>query len=255
MKVLLCGDFHCGSDVGLTPPQWQENEHQQEMWSKFRRRINECGPFDFAVFNGDLIDGKQRREGGRGAVTVDRLEQIEMAKQVVDVVSFKNALLTRGTPYHVGVDEDFEDGLAKRLDLPIYGHAFPRIEGVNFSIRHFIAGSIVPYGRFTAIARDKEWNRIWAIEKENQPISNILVRSHVHYYLDCGRQMSKGNDWWRGFVLPALQGTGTRYGETQCIGTIDYGFVWLELDNGKLVKWQAEIIPLKHGKVKVPVYE
>lgn len=255
MKVLLCGDFHCGSDVGLTPPKWQQNAYQEEMWQKFRRRINECGPFDFAVFNGDLVDGKNSKEGGRRQITVNRLEQIQMAKQVIEVISFDNALLTRGTPYHVGVDEDFEEGLASEIGCPIYGQAFPRIEGVNFSIRHFIGASSIPYGRFTAIARDYEWNKIWATEKENHPRSNIMVRSHVHYYGDCGRQVSKGSDWWRGFTLPALQGAGSRFGETKCIGIVDFGFVWLELNNGKLVNWQAEIIPLKHGNVEVPVYE
>lgn len=254
MKLLLCGDLHCGSNVGLTPPHWQQDKYQAEMWSKFRRRIRDVGPFDFVVYNGDLIDGKDTKEGSRNQISVDRAEQVKMAVKCIEVVNANNAILIRGTPYHVGVGEDWEDLIADKLDLPIFNQAFPRIEGVNFSIRHHIGASTIAHGRFTALAKDYGWNKVWAEEKQQHPRSNILVRSHVHYYGDCGQRLSNKN-WWRAMTLPALQGTGSRYGESKCVGLVDFGFVWMELNNGKLVDWQAEIIPIESQKVEVGVYE
>ena len=56
-------------------------------------------------------------------------------------------------------------------------------------------------------------------------------------------------------TLPALQGLGSKYGARQCSGVVDFGFVWMEINKGKIINWDAEIIELESHKNEVLVYE
>ena len=252
MKIFLGGDAHCGSIVGLTPPAWQQEETQKEMWRWFRAGIKKHGPFDLAVWNGDMIDGKSSRTGSTDVITADRNKQIMMAKQVIKAVNAPENLFTYGTPYHVGKDEDWEESLAREFDSKIKNHAYLRISGIDFSIKHQVGGSTIPHGRFTAIAKEKLWNEAWAREKHQHPESQVVIRSHVHYHTYCGKN---GKDWWLAMTLPALQGLGSKYGARQCSGVVDFGFVWMETAKGKIINWNAEIVELESHKNHVEVYD
>jgi hypothetical protein len=86
-RVLIMSDLHCGHRVGLTPPDWQYRpgvrskwrKIQQACWNWYANEIEEAGPFDVVIVNGDAIDGRGERSGGTELLTTDRHEQVEIA--------------------------------------------------------------------------------------------------------------------------------------------------------------------------------
>ena len=250
-KIFLGGDTHCGSVVGLTPPKWQQgyySNQQAEMWTCWRRNIRKHKPFDIAIWNGDMIDGKSSRTGSTDLITADRREQVKMAMTCIETVDAPVNLLTYGTPYHVGNGEDWEGIVADYVKGKIKNHHYFDIAGVSFSVRHKVGSSSIPHGRFTPLAKEHMWDTIWANEKEQHPQSRVIIRSHVHFHNHCGK---KGPDWWLAMTLPALQGLGSKYGARQCSGTVDFGFVWMEVERGRVKQWDAEITVLDTHKNEV----
>lgn len=247
-RVLLISDTHCGHLTGLTPPYWNEQskpfyEFRKESWLWFYNICEQFKPFDYLVFNGDAIDGKQHKQGGRELLTTDRLEQARMAVEVINTVNPKKTLLIRGSKYHVGSDEDFEEIIAERTGTKIYNHVHADLGGKIFDIRHKIGRSGTPYGRLTPLSKQITWNRLKA-EKDSSVAADIIVRSHVHYHVsieESGRLA---------MTLPALQWV-SNYGQLECDGEVDYGLVIIDIEtDGTMVK--RSILPqLKSMKEQI----
>jgi hypothetical protein len=244
-RLVILSDFHCGHRAGLTPPKYQSAipgekylRVQDECWKTFAwwmDRLKKEHPPDILIVNGDAIDGKGFRSGSNELITSDRIKQAAMAAEVIDYCSAKKVLLTRGTPYHTGVNEDFENCVVDKLNLTgkcIEDHAWLDINGVIFSIRHFVSSSSIPHGRFTALARDKLWNTIWHNEHELQPNARYIIRSHVHYCIFCGEGVA-----WKAITTPALQAPATKFGATRCSNLIHFGFIYFDIyPNGEVTE-------------------
>jgi len=231
-RILFMSDLHCGHVAGLCPPRWQIKggsphrdkirDSQREAWQWYSRQVTRCGPYDVVVVNGDAIDGQGTRSGGTELITTDRNEQIAMAVFAIRRAITKGrtrVVMTYGTGYHVGNEEDFELGIANILDAKIGSHEWLDCGGIIIDLKHHIGGSSIPHGRQTAISRDALWNRLWA-DRAQQPRADVLIRSHVHYYM-------QGDDddlGWRA-ITPALQTCGSKYGARRCSGTVSYGFL------------------------------
>ena len=241
-RVCILSDFHCGSNVGLTPPEWQRTETQTALWNLYVEMIDQIQPIDVLIVNGDAIDGKATRWGGTGMITIDRVEQVEMATQCIEVVNAKEIYMTHGTRYHVG-SEDWESLVAEKVGAKIEDQLWLNINGVVFDIKHFISGSQVPYGRHTPLAKDRIWNLLWS-ELEQQPKSDVLIRSHVHAFNFCG-----GSDWLA-LVTPSLQGLGSKFGARIPSGIVDFGIVWFNIEEDGTMEWDYEIVLIQQQKSK-----
>lgn len=225
-KILALGDLHCGHRTGLTPPHWQRDRKQEESWEAYIELVKKAGPVDLVVINGDSVDGKNTRAGGTELLVADRHEQGDMAVKCIEEIDCSNIVMTFGTPYHTGIEEDFESPVARSLGAKIRDVLEFTIEGVNFNVKHKIGSSTIPHGRQTPIAKEKMWNLFWE-EIGVQQKGNIFIRSHVHYYTFCGGEN------WLGITLPALQGFGSKYGSRQCSGIVNFGMVLFAVDNGR----------------------
>jgi hypothetical protein len=259
-RVLLCSDSHCGHRSGLTPPAWQLRPSedaemkrskwvngQRETWKWFVSNVSKIKPIDHLIINGDLIDGTGWRSGGTELITTDRNVQIDMAIKWIRWVGAKSVHIIRGTPYHAGQQEDLEDIVASELQCSIGDHEWFDINGVVFDCKHKIAGSTIPHGRVTPLLKAKLWNGLWAA-REAQPKADVIIRGHVHYYLYAGG--IEGNREWRVMSLPALQGMGTKYGAKECEGTVDYGFVFCDIDTKGNITWESRIAELQSQKAQ-----
>lgn len=234
-RVVTISDLHCGSDVGLTPPDWQNKSIQMDLWLAFDEMIQALLPIDILIVNGDMIDGKASRWGGTGMITIDRAEQAEMAAQAIEHIGAREVYLTYGTPYHTGRGEDWEGVVADKLGAPIEDQLWLEVNGVMFDVKHFIGASSVPHGRHTTIARDRLWNILWA-EMGQQPKADILIRSHVHYFNYCG------GTTWVAMTTPALQGLGSKFGSRIPSGTVDFGLVYFDVEDDGSFSWDSDII-------------
>ncbi len=256
-RILVVGDIHGGHESSVTPPDWhialthgnslkaRLAQIQRLHWEWYIENIKKYGPFDGIVVNGDCIEGKGAKSGGTENITNDRHEQVDIATQVIEAARSKRTdkiVMTYGTAYHTGDGEDFEDIIARALDVKKPGaHEWLDVEGVIFDIKHHCGSSSVPHARHTAVARERLSNILWN-EVGNQPKGDVIIRSHVHYYNFCGGRN------WVAMTTPALQGMGSKYGSRRCSGIVDFGFVVFEVNNGEY-KWHPVL--LEQEKVKV----
>ena len=256
-RVIIAGDFHCGHVVGLTPPRFQERPTgigdswdkklvaSALLWDWFAGRVEAWRPFDIAIINGDLIDGKGDRSGGTEHITTSLQRQCLMANEVIKFIGAERVAITYGTPYHVnGKDgEDWEGLIWPEADR-IEGHGFYNINGVTFDVKHKVGSSSIPHGRFTQIAKEKLWNEIWSLD-EGQPRADVIIRSHTHYLAYCGD--SRG----LAIIAPALQGMGSKFGSRQCSGTVDFGFLVFEIEDNGEYRWFPEVLECRAQAAQV----
>lgn len=268
-KRLICiADPHCGHRVGLCPPkyQWQVKHDKGHIWNKFARIQKECWkwyegkvkelmPADILVLNGDAIDGRGERSGGVELITGDRNEQVRMAAECIEIWQPKQIVITRGTPYHTGEIESWEDVLAdflkgKNYKVKIGDHEWIDVNGVVFDFKHFVGASVVPYGRKTTLSRDVVWNELWA-EAKLQPRADWIIRSHVHY---CeGGFTFRGSRQINALITPALQAMGTRHGARKMSGLVDFGLVEWNISEEGNVEWQPHIAEVRSQAAKALV--
>lgn len=257
-RVAIFSDTHCGSLVGLTPPDWQrpyvENDKtklnkfvklQNEAWKWFKKNIE---PVDVAIWNGDLIDGDGFRSGGTELLIRDMNRQAEMAAEVIETVGAKHNVLISGTPYHVGRSEDFESSIANITKIDKVGaHEWVDVGGIVFDCKHKIGSSVIPHGRYTAPHRDKLWSILWQ-DAGLTPKADIIIRSHVHY---CTASFD-GSRWV--FTTPALQCMGTRFGSRQCSGLVHFGFILFTIDKKGEFDFDIRLADLYTQKTKTLKY-
>jgi len=258
-RLVVVSDMHCGHNCGLTPPLWQfklinenpelkRNQYgaiQLELWQWYMstmRDIKSEADVDILLLNGDCIDGKGQAAGGTELITVDRNEQVEMANHCIKQWDAKDIVMTYGTSYHTGKDEDFEETICKDVGaLSIKGEQFFEINGKTFNAKHKIGSSGIPHGRFTAIAKSALWNRLWA-DAELSPKADVLIRSHVHFYVEV-----RNRDMY-GIITPAMQAIGSKFGNRQCEGLIDVGLVVIDISKKGNILVTPRLAKLKSHK-------
>lgn len=236
VRVLLWGDSHCGSNVGLTPPAYQTKyspnpqteEHrtlnkwaqlQKECWEWYLDMLTILRPIDRLLYLGDGIDGTGRRCGGTELIYIDRKVQVRMAIEALEVVEAKEMTMVYGTPYHVGEAEDFEMDIAQHFDCKIGGHEWESINGCTFDLKHKQGNCDNPTTGLWQQIRD---HREWALLEE-QPKADVIVRAHTHRFCiikleDC-----------IGISIPALQAYGTKFGARQCTRKVQFGLIALDV--------------------------
>ena len=252
-RVVVIADLHCGHAAGLVPPAYRSQMFgdrifalQSALWDEYARIIKSLQPIHLLIANGDLIDGKGIRSGGTELITTDRVKQCKMAIESIELAEADNVRIIRGTPYHAGVEEDWEDLIAKEVGAKIGDHEWFDVDGVVFDCKHKISASSIPHGRGTPLAKEWLWNTIWHNEREQQPLANVYIRSHVHYYYDCGSVD------WRAISTPALQAAATKFGAKLCSGTVHWGLVWFDIEDGRF-EWHWHTQVVEEQKVKAEV--
>lgn len=255
-RGIVIADPHCGHRVGLTPPAFNGKRDKkwaairQALWREFRNLLRQLEPIDFVLYLGDGIDGTGVRSGGTEQLMLDRIEQVDCCAEVLNTVrlharrGFK-MFGVRGTPYHTGNSEDWEDLIAQKAGMEHMGnHEWIDIEGHIFDIKHKCGASTIPHGRFTAIARERLWNTQWWQSQGGQPKADVILRAHVHYHDYCG------DPDYVAMTCPALQGWGSKYGARQCSGIVHWGLISFDVDK-RGVEWRSHVVDVKAQKPKV----
>lgn len=246
-RVLVISDLHCGHRAALTPPAWWYAEDpeepdrskwarmQRETWAYYLEMLQAHAPYDVLIVNGDMVEGKGERSGSTELITASIEEQAHMAARCIESVHAPVILMTYGTPYHVGNAEDYENEVFKEVHADaIESEGKWKIEDKVFDVKHFVSASTVPYGRSTAINRDKVWASIWS-ELYGKERPSVTIRSHVHYY-----DLSDNTMFGTGLITPALEGPGTKHGGRKCMGWVDFGVLILDVEKGEQIQCTAE---------------
>jgi hypothetical protein len=244
-KVLVMGDTHCGSDIGLTHPAYQQRARDPKTvkagWDWWSRGIAEHGPYDACLLTGDMIDGQQQKDSGTGLITSDLYEQLDMAERVISTVrlngkkrGFKIAAVT-GTCYHVSIaGTSAERYLAESCGFDLVGdRLIIPVDGLNIDLCHKTGKSGIPHGSLSAPQKEALWNVVHA-QHGTQDATRCLLRGHTH---EMSQSYTPEAGWV--FKVPALQMSGGKYGRQQCRGYCHFGFLVLHIDKGEIVQWHA----------------
>jgi len=233
--LLVMGDGHPGSVVGLTPPGWWQSKNfkfhdtQVKLWKEFDDILNQIhrdwpSPTTL-ICVGDMVHGKEHKQGGVETITGDVEEQAEIGIAIFEHIGIKNIYMVYGTPYHTDVQgQKMEKSIATHFDAVAGNRIFPVINGIRFDIRHHVPTSTLPESRPRIIATQWSRARDWFMEGV-QPLPDILIRGHAHYYSEA--RGTSGNGEWFAFTCPGLQGLGSSFGERRCDGVIHFGMVVL----------------------------
>ena len=255
--VVCFGDTHCGSTVGLCPPEgiplddggmYMPNKGQEwlwnnweEAWAKIKsvKRKNRQAKLHL-VINGDLTDGDHHRT--TQIATGHEGVHIHCAMEVLRVpLALKpdSIHILRGTPAHVGRAGGMEEGLAKALksqgwkvvEDPDTGnassyHRLIKVGDLTFDIKHHgrmgrRAHTKGPYMRW--YAQDIFFN--YLMDKETPP--DLAIRSHFHQFTDSGKIHKIKT---RAVALPAWQ-LATEYVHRVAESLADVGLVWFEIND------------------------
>ncbi len=254
-RVVVISDLHCGNRGGLTPPAWQYSHDaedkdmhkfahvQRQLWEWYSKKAAELQPIHALLINGDAIDGKGEKSGGTEQITLDRHKQTEIAEICIKEMKAEVIRMTYGSPYHTGIDEDWEDMVAKAVNALIGGDDNYDINGVIFNMKHFESRSVVPYGRFTPLMRDRMWNELLHL-RQGYPKADVLLRSHAHYYLHAEDAYGKA------FVTPSLE-LYTKFGTRRCSGDINVGLINFDIEENGVFSWTTHLMYL-NGLVRPP---
>ena len=252
-RVVVISDLHCGHVVGLTHPDFNPSYprgserfklavRRRELYKLYKDTLDELKPIDALIVNGDAIDGKGDRSGGTEVLTTDRDEQVDMAVVAIKEAEADRIFMSYGTGYHTGKEEDWEDLVAKEVKAEKVGsHDWIDVNGLVIDYRHHVGRSSIPHGRHTAPARERLWNLLQA-EWGEFPKSDVIIRSHVHYFTYCGGFR------WLALTTPALQGMGSKYGERQMSNTVDFGLVYFDIKSKEEYSWDQRIVKFRRSR-------
>ena len=233
-RVLLASDPHCGHVTGLhhpddqtVPPRHPEKRRlrnlQREAWKFYTDILDAMRPIDVAIWNGDMIDGRQMKNAGLELIHPDRHWQVLCAAKVIEEAKAKKNYLTRGTDYHTGHKEDWENILADMVGGEIRNKLWLDVNGVVINARHHLNSSSIPHGAATPLLKEVVWNDLNAAMR-TEADADIVVRSHTHYRLIVQTHKTA-------ISTPGLQVQGGRYGDKRVTGTVHFGLIFLdELD-------------------------
>jgi hypothetical protein len=239
-EILILSDMHVGSLWGLWPPDFEtddprsddrlkfiQNQTQKKLWSHWKHMIEATNP-EIIIFNGDLIDGQQKRGVGRGLVTPYLEHQIAACTDIIHTLPEVPLYFTQGTEYHELPDGSAaEQYIAKEFQADFGDDLLIDECGIRMHVGHQIpvSGTTWQY-RTTPLARDLLLLALNSAEEKYGKV-DVAIRSHAHYYCACSFASQLG------VITPCWQ-TRTNYAVKKDLVTPpDIGYITLLVENRK----------------------
>lgn len=224
--LLLASDTHCGSTVGLCPPEgvrlddggeYKPSKAQAWLWwcweqalSTTAEAVSETGGEFWCVLNGDLVDGDHHKT--TQIISGNPEAQSYVAKRAFGLLTDmrpQRLFVVRGTEAHTGNSGSAEEAIAKSIGaerdpethLWSRWHLRLRVHGRLFDVQHHGKGlGKLPHTKQNG-ANALAW-RVWsAYQERGREAPAVVVRSHLHQFADsygAHRQT-------RGLFLPSFQ--------------------------------------------------
>ena len=249
--IILTGDHHTNSTVGLCPPgfelddggTYQLNKTQRWLWSYWKECWEEIAAFTTNaekrtwIINGDAVDADNKGRSSqfvtnnKGTIQRMAVTALEPGLERVDRVYF-----VRGTDAHTGMNGEMEESLAQDIDITVkngevasWYHLRGIMCGMRLDVAHHTSmGSLAWTDKNAAnkIAADA----IMQYTLVDQKYPHLIVRSHVHRHAD-----SYDNYPARAIILPAWQSMASYGAKLNPNRLSDVGMIAFLIDNGKIV--------------------
>jgi len=204
-SILIGSDWHVGSKVAICSPDPEITDSTNYPPNKAQKALYECLESavdeviqkpNLLVCNGEPIDGSNRYSMGAGVWSTSLVDQIRDFKKIMKIMpKWDRLVFVRGSGYHVTADgaTPMEEIVAEEMKADRYrayaGSGFTDYEcniemnGKNFNFTHHIGFAQWEAYRTTAMAR--ELVKMHFEHGRRGFHTDVVVRSHVHYYVEC----------------------------------------------------------------------
>ena len=248
-KGLLVADLHTGHVLGLTPPDYWQGRCkglQRGLWEWWAQEVKQIGPVDFAIFDGDLVDGPGRKET-IGLWTTDSEEQADAAAEALSIIKARERYVCYGTPFHSVTSLSLETLIARKLSAEIRDTLRLKVQGkgweVRFNTRHVQGRSDIPTGQGAQTGKEIIREMLQSMIEDFKP-ADILMRAHTHYYFRieiAGRTAISIPS----MMLPDPDRGRAIYARRLRTMYYDVGLVYIEIDRQGEVYIRPRRMPLK----------
>jgi len=232
-RLVFLSDIHCGHVNGLLSRSFMDkaNDFQREMRVWFENTLELIKPVHIVACVGDLIDGRQEKNGGAELCLNSRILQTSCASEIIEEFNALKVYMVKGTPYHTGKQEDWEEIIASNVEAEVIANSLNiDVNGCVINMKHKVGRSSVPYAKATPLAKELMWEKL--MREQGDKDYNIVVRGHVHYHVFTGFSNNHV-----AMTLPALQGASD-YGEKECTGNVDLGLVVVDIEPSGIFTWR-----------------
>lgn len=201
-SVLILSDMHVGSTTAVctADPEITDKDTQHkpnklqkalfETWQEIPDELINKKP-TLLVVNGEPVDGANKRQLGNQSWTTNMQDQVDDAVKLLKMMPHQNLMFVRGSGYHVQQDgTPFEEVIARQMNAQKYKafggngstdyYALVEIYGKRFNFSHHVGFNKWAAYRTTALAREMAG---MVFDKEKMGRADVLVRSHVHYFV------------------------------------------------------------------------
>jgi len=229
--VALASDTHCGSSVGLMPPEWvtedgntvRQNQLQRVAWDQWRENWATVSALRkkkdrlIIVHAGDAVEGKHHDNEQLITTRKEEQERIHVAcmEQALQDVGYKQDAdelwYVAGTTAHVGSGATSEERIVRELcEVPadagerqVVYHLRRRVNGVLIDVAHQgPRPGVRAWTRNNTLALTLRSIYLSCLET-NQPVPRYWVRAHRHKFVTADVRRNGGGVAIEGFLLPA----------------------------------------------------
>lgn len=210
--ILFLADMHVGSRWGLFPPGFVGSTGAEVALNTGQRYLLECWQrmlqalpayIDYLILAGDIIDGHNMREEGRGLCEIDPQMQSRAACRLLEPILKRAGRIyfLRGTPYHAGISAEDEEFLAEMIQAEQCDDnrrtrpwLLLEVDGVILDVAHRQSYMI----RYRSVPLEREIG--FLLERTVGSARTVcVVRAHVHDFrlLDLGDHLSISLPGWK----------------------------------------------------------
>jgi hypothetical protein len=215
-SILIYSDVHIGSKYSVCSEHpereddgdYKPNPNQKKLLEGWYDCIDQIQQKPRAlVLNGEPIDGDNKRTLGDSVWSTNLNDQMRDAKKLIKEIKFDNLYFVKGSGYHITKDAtNFEQTLAEQLGARKYKSIMGNQTYTDYEVTLEMFDKYIHFThhtgfsgwwmyRTTPIAR--ELVKMHFAHRENGFHTDVLVRSHVHYYVEVRFPHTKG------FTTPA----------------------------------------------------
>jgi len=203
-SIVILSDVHVGSNLSVCSKSPKITDGEDYTPNKAQKALLDCWKEacddiiekpNAIVINGEPIEGSNRNSTGAGVWSTSLVDQIRDFKELMKLMpKSKHLFFVRGSGYHVTADgaTPMEEIVAEEMKADRHrayaGSGFTDYEcniemmGKNINFTHHIGFAQWEAYRTTAMARELVKMHF---EHERRGFhTDIVVRSHVHYYVE-----------------------------------------------------------------------
>ena len=193
--ILLLSDPHFGSIFAGWPDGWLPKDPTLHLLPRY---LNNCFAYldevlpkkiDCVLLGGDLVEGKQRKQGGVSTFTPCLGEQVEGCIEMLEPILSRAGKIMRtpGTPYH----EDFDEALLA-FDQAYDAQKLPTLANIPLGdqVLNFAhTPSSKAKNKGTSLGNEEN-AYLMALAKGKADPARWIIRGHLHSYkmLDSGNR-------------------------------------------------------------------